>query len=80
LLGLFAASSHLHDALHHEAGQTGHTCAITLFSESLEDSIGSARVVITPAFFPVGVSFVDRTAPRPDAHDRLPPACGPPLC
>jgi hypothetical protein len=80
LLGLFAASSQLHVSLHADAGHAGHSCAITLFSQGLEDSLGCADLVVTPALFPAGGIAMPSVAPLCDAPDRLPPGRGPPLC
>lgn len=80
LLGLFAASSQLHVSLHTDAGHAGHSCAITLFSHGLEDSLGCADLVVTPALFPAGEIATVAVAPLTDTPGRLPPGRGPPLC
>lgn len=80
LLGLFAASSQLHASLHADAADAGHTCAITLFSQGLEDSLGCADIVVTPALFPAGGLTAAPAAPLTETSDRLPPGRGPPLC
>jgi hypothetical protein len=80
LLGLFATSSQLHISLHADADDTGHTCAITLFSQGLEDSLGCADLVVTPALFRAGEIAALTVAPLIDTPDRLPPGRGPPLC
>lgn len=80
LLGFFAASSQLHGSVHADADHAGHTCAITLFSQGLEDSLGCADPVVTPALFPAGEIVAVTAAPVTDTPDRLPPGRGPPLC
>jgi len=80
LLGLFVASSQLHISLHDDAAHAGHTCAITLFSQGLEDSLGHVDPVVTPALFPAGEIATVAVAPLTDTPDRLPPGRGPPLC
>lgn len=80
LLGVFATSAQLHEVLHADAGETGHTCAITLFSEGLEDSQAWAEVVVAPAFFPASDIIAVVVPPLADAANRLPPGRGPPLC
>ncbi|HEY0863237.1 MAG TPA: hypothetical protein VGD97_03965 [Lacunisphaera sp.] len=80
LLGLFVASSQLHVALHTDAGHAGHSCAITLFSQGLEASLGCADLVVTPALFPAGKIATLPVVWLSDTSDRLPPGRGPPLC
>lgn len=80
LLGFFAASSQLHGSVHADADHAGHTCAITLFSQGLDDSLRHADQVVTPALFPAGEIVAVTTAPVTDTPDRLPPGRGPPLC
>jgi hypothetical protein len=80
LLGIFSASSNLHDSVHADADHADHSCAITLFSQGLEDSLGQADPVVTPALFPAGVIVAVTAAPVTDTPDRLPPGRGPPLC
>lgn len=80
LLGFFAASSQLHGSVHADADHAGHTCAITLFSQGLEDSPGSADLLVTPALFPAGEIAAVIAAPVTGTPDRLPPGRGPPLC
>ena len=79
LLGLLAASPELHSLLHEDAGRAGHTCAITLFREGVEDGLGAAVLVATPALFPAGETVAVMVLPVADADVRLPPGCGPPL-
>lgn len=80
LLGHFVVSAQLHGALHQDAGNASHICAITLFREGIEDAVGSAAIIVTPAFFPVGETVAVTSVPVSDADVRLPPGCGPPLC
>lgn len=80
LLGLFVASAPLHGALHQDAGHAGHTCAITLFREGIEDAVGSAAIIVTPALSPRGATAALTAVLVADADVRLPPGCGPPLC
>ena len=79
LLGLFSASLQLHGSVHADAGHADHTCAITLFSQGLEDSLGCADLVVTPALFPAGEIAAVPVALLTDTPDRLPPGRGPPL-
>jgi hypothetical protein len=80
LLGVFAASSELHGALHADADHAGHTCAITLFSEGIENPTDCAIVAVAPALFPAGDACAPQAAPLTKTEDRLPPGRGPPLC
>jgi hypothetical protein len=80
LLGFFAASSQLHGSVHDDADHAGHACAITLFSQGVEGSLGQADLVVTPALFPAGEIGTVTSAPVTDTPDRLPPGRGPPLC
>lgn len=80
LLGVFAASSHLHDFVHADADHAEHSCAITLFSQGLENSLGHAGPVVTPALFPAGEVVAATAALVTTTPDRLPPGRGPPLC
>ena len=80
LLGLFAASSQLHGALHADAGEAGHVCAITLFNDGVENSTGFAAIIVTPAVFPAGEIAVVADTPRESPVGRFPPGRGPPLC
>jgi hypothetical protein len=80
LLGFFAASAQLHGSVHGDADHAVHTCAITLFSQGLEDSLGQADPVVTPALFPTGEIATVPAAPLTDTPDRLPPGRGPPFC
>ncbi len=80
LLGLFAASSPLHVSVHDDAAHADHTCAITLFSQGLEDSLGCADLPVTPALFPAGEIATLPVVLLTDTPDRLPPGRGPPLC
>lgn len=80
LLGVFAVSSDLHGTLHHEAGNLGHTCAVTLFRDGVEDPLPAIILTPAPVLYPTGEvpMVVAVVAAEPDT--RLPPGCGPPLC
>lgn len=80
MLGVLAASPELHGHLHDEAGEAGHTCAITLFSGGVDHASGGTEIAVNPALFPAGDHVAAISAPRKDAEGRLPPVCGPPLC
>ncbi len=80
LLGLFVASAPLHGALHHDADHAEHTCAITLFREGIEDAVGAAAIIVTPALFSADEAVAAWRVPVADADGRLPPGRGPPLC
>lgn len=78
-LGLLAASPELHAALHHDADQADHVCAVTLFHQGTENPV--PPLVIAPAPLLTVVALV---APvdsfRFEAPDGwLQPAQGPPL-
>jgi hypothetical protein len=79
MLGLLAVSPQLHAALHGEADQPDHTCAVTLFSHGVETASVGPGLIVAPALFPFG-----ECAPPPAllvvaSPDRLPPGRGPPL-
>ena len=80
LLGLFAASSHLHEAVHDESATAGHTCVITLFRDGVEDPLPAIVLVAAPALFPAGEIAPAPAAPASHADVRLPPGRAPPLC
>ncbi len=80
LLGVFGASSQLHGALHADAGEAGHTCAVTLFSQGVEDASGFVAIVVTPVLFPAGEMTAVSAVPATCAADLLPPGRGPPAC
>jgi hypothetical protein len=80
MMGLLAVSPQLHTALHSEASHLDHTCAVTLFSHGVENAVGSACVAGAPVLFSVGQCLVQPALPVAEAHHRLPPGCGPPLC
>lgn len=80
LLGVFSASAQLHDSVHADADHAGHTCAITLFNQGIEDTLGCADLVVTPALFPAGEIGTVTSAPVSDTPARLPRGRGPPLC
>lgn len=80
LLGIFSVSSQLHGAVHADAGEAGHICAITLFSNGVESAAVHAAIVVAPATFPAGEIAVAAQVPRDCPVDRLPPGRGPPFC
>ena len=80
LLGLFATSAQLHGSLHRDIADAGHACAITLFREGVEDSVGATVLAVTPVLFSAGETVAAPMVPVADADVRLPPGCGPPLC
>lgn len=77
-LGLLAASPELHAALHHDADQADHVCAVTLFSHGTENPV--PPLVIAPAPLLTVVAIVVPVEPfrfeTPDGW--LQPAQGPP--
>ena len=80
VLGHFVASAQLHGALHDDAGHASHTCAITLFREGIEDAVGPAAIIVTPALLSADETVAPLLVLVADADSRLPPGCGPPLC
>lgn len=77
-LGLLAASPTLHHWLHHDAGQPGHECAITLFAH------GAPPVAALPALTPPAAHPWPASLPARENLSlaaparRLPPAQAPP--
>jgi hypothetical protein len=80
LLGLFASSAQLHEALHEDAAHGGHSCAITLFNDGVEDPVCSNGFTVAPAVLPLGKIVAVTIAAPADTGVRLPPGCGPPSC
>jgi hypothetical protein len=68
MLGLLAVSPELHAALHADADQADHTCAITLFGHGVEGTNASIDLVVAPlvlvADSPVSVEIRLAAAPR----------------
>jgi hypothetical protein len=79
LLGQFAVSAQLHGTVHTDADHGGHTCAITLFSEGLENPAGGAVMAVAPALFPNGDLVTPTAWHLTETENRLPPGRGPPV-
>ena len=79
MLGLLAASPQLHAALHTDADQADHTCAVTLFSHGCEDGLGVICLDCAPVLFVAYESTVQPILSATDVPHRLPPGRGPPL-
>lgn len=79
LLGLLNVSPQLHASLHHDGDQANHTCAITLFSHGVETTAVEVDLIFTPQLIFKGLTRSPLALLRVTT-DRLPPACGPPLC
>jgi hypothetical protein len=78
-LGLLAASPELHAALHHDADQADHVCAVTLFHQGTENPV--PLLVVAPEPLLTVAAIVAPVEPfrfeTPDGW--LQPAQGPPL-
>lgn len=79
MLGLLAASPQLHAALHNDADQADHTCAVTLFNHGVDTALVGDDLVSAPALFAAGECVLPPALPVAAPHHRLPPGCGPPL-
>ena len=79
LLGLLNVSPQLHAPLHHDCDEANHTCAITLFSHGVETTAVEVDLIFTPQLIFTGLARSPLALLRVNP-DRLPPACGPPLC
>ena len=79
MLGLLAASPQLHAALHSDADQQEHTCAVTLFNHGVETATICSGLASAPVLFPIGEWALPPALPGAAPHHRLPPGCGPPL-
>jgi hypothetical protein len=79
MLGLLAVSPQLHAALHGDADQADHTCAVTLFSHGVETATVDAGPASAPGLFLIGKCALAPALPVAAPHYRLPPGCGPPL-
>lgn len=79
MLGLLAASPQLHAALHTDADQTDHSCAVTLFSHGCDDGLGAVCLACAPILFVTCEKTVQPALPVADVLHRLPPGRGPPL-
>ena len=79
LLVLLAVNPQLHATLHPDSDHSNHTCAVTLFSHGLENSIGNSCLPSVPLFFAAGIQLVQRVFPVAEVLYRLPPGRGPPL-
>ena len=79
-LGLLAINPQLHAALHGDANNQDHTCAVTLFGHGVEKTAGGTEIVSAPVLFPAGQCSIQPALPVAGVCYQLPPACGPPLC
>jgi hypothetical protein len=77
LLNAMAAAPALHDLIHHDAAESGHQCAVTLFAHGQMDSPVlevAASIPVAPAEFLPLISVSVLNAPV----ETLPPGRGPP--
>lgn len=79
MLGALAVSPQLHAALHHDADQSDHTCAVTLFSHGVETAAIGPGLSFAPSLLPIGDCGPVPELALAAAPHRLPPGCGPPL-
>jgi len=77
-LAALAASPALHQTLHHDAGQSDHHCAITVFSGGRIDLVSLPALVVKPAEFAV-VTLLPQTLVLPAPDHQLLPGRGPPV-
>lgn len=79
VLGMLAASPELHAWVHHDAEQSGHTCAVTLFSHGLDNPTLGAALRLAPCL--IIVAEVAPTEPQrvESAKDWQLPGRGPPV-
>jgi hypothetical protein len=78
-LGLLAASPELHARVHRDADHAGHTCAVTLFSQGLDNPVAGAALPLTPNLT-VSMVVMPTDPPRVEcARDWLRPERGPPV-
>ena len=68
-----------HAPLHHDCDEANHTCAITLFSHGVETTAVEVDLIFTPQLIFTGLARSPLALLKVNP-DRLPPACGPPLC
>lgn len=78
-LGLLAVSPQLHAALHPDADQADHSCAVTLFSHGIESDAGFTCLTWAPLLFVEEACAIQPVSPVADILHRLPPGRGPPL-
>lgn len=77
LLEAMAACPDLHELIHHDADESGHVCAVTMFAHGQVDS----PVLEVAAIIPVApVEFLPLTSDSVfnALVEKLPPSCGPP--
>jgi hypothetical protein len=83
LLGLFLSvfslvlSETLHRALHEDACQPEHQCAVTMLQSGQVDAPVCDAAIVSPEFVSVLVQLVENTF-VPAVTFFLPPSCGPP--
>jgi hypothetical protein len=77
-MAALASSEGLHKLIHHDADETGHQCAVTLFAHGQVDSpvVEVAAIIpVAPAeFLPLTYVSVFNAL-----VETLPPSCGPPV-
>ena len=78
-LGLLAASPELHARLHHDADQEGHACAVTLFSQGLDNPAVGAALPVVPSLFVVADVVPTEPQRVESPRDWLLPGRGPPV-
>jgi hypothetical protein len=80
LLGILAASPQLHSELHDEADHTDHVCAVTLFSQGMENPMPTATFVVEPPVLLIARLIPFEPARVESPEDWLQPGRGPPAC
>ena len=78
LLGVLAASPALHGWLHHDGGDAGHACAVTLFQHATDTAV---TIIVAAASWLLVASVVTRAIGPvlTQARYRLPPGNAPPV-
>ena len=77
-LGLLAASPQLHAAMHKDAVQDEHVCAVTLFSQGVESTTPPTVFTVAPLVLLVDSTVPVDICPAAAARYRLLPGRGPP--
>lgn len=80
LLGVLAASPQLHGAVHAQAGEAAHECAVTLFAHGADTPDVAVGVPCSPLVRELGRVGAPASHAWVAPAYRLRPACGPPCC
>lgn len=78
LVNAMAASPSLHELFHSDAAQSGHQCAVTMFTHGLVDSVSVDVPVTVPLPLIQTLFFTDRSVFYP-ALENLPSGRAPPV-